>query len=184
MKIKPLFLFLIILLNVFTLLSCENTQPDVSEIPKGMKLTENNSVDYYFYYPDRWILDRNDKMIGLKLDISTSILYEKYSSISIISSTLSDPDILANTYWQDYEKDLESTYNDYEFISSEEMVLDNIIAVRKSYYAGLGADVYYFDQVLCAKNGVIYILTLTTEKNSAKDILDDFNAIVKHFHFK
>ena len=75
---------LCLVLVLFTLASlCACTQPD-PDVPQGFLLAENEGADYFFYYPESWLLDRCDA--GMT---SAYVSEVDFSNVSVTAFTAS-----------------------------------------------------------------------------------------------
>ena len=119
-------------------------------------------MDYSFCYLSSWELDRNDGMIGIKCNIADRGAIA-YASISTMAFTLEDSSMLANAYWDSYRADLTELYGDKLNVLSEkaETKLGNVVANRNRYTVALSDVTYTYDQIVCVRNGVVYLVTRT-----------------------
>ncbi|HAN21303.1 MAG: hypothetical protein A2Y15_07325 [Clostridiales bacterium GWF2_36_10] len=174
-------LAIIIALTSLFLTACDDTVNSDEAMPKNTIKADNEAVDYYFYYPKTWELDRNDGMISIRYNTSTNSTTQKYASISVSSYTT---DKLANDYWQDYADDISKTFHEYELLKEEETKLDEVVATRKEYTGKLSDVKYKFAQVICVRKGTVYLLTLTAAEEDFDTTVIDFGKVVSEFHFK
>lgn len=181
---------LLAILLVFTTLllaSCNNdtSTGDGSEsIPEGMKKAGNDAVDYYFYYPEDWQPDSNDGMVSIRYSTSENTKQEKYATISVTSFTTEDTEQLVNDYWNGYKDKISAYYTNYEIKEEAETSLDNVVAAKKVYTAGLDESIYKFAQVICIRNSIVYMITFTGTESDYEDLIDDFDIVVANFHFE
>ncbi len=177
-------MLLLLAVSLFLLASCGGKNEGEESMPKNTNRAGNDAVDYFFYYPDNWTVDRNDAMISIRYDASPSNTFERYASISVISFTLVDPQQVVNEYWEEYEDDLAETYSDYELLKSEETELGGVIAARKEYTGGLGGTTYNFVQVVCIRNGVVYLVTFTASREDYSKTISAMETVISNFHFE
>lgn len=172
------------------------------------KQAGNNAVDYSFAYPEEWELGDNDGVVSIRLDCNKSDAIAQYASINVLTFTLSDSSVGARDYWNGYKKDLAATLTDFtvlngsaapEAVSGEssaaaaetskpaadgsEITLGGTVALKVRYSGKLTEKTYLFDQIICCRNGAVYIVTLTAtndDYDTAKSALD---VVVQTFVF-
>lgn len=175
-------MFCLLLLGALALCACSKKEP--GDIPDGCLRAGNDAVDYTFCYAEDWQLDRNDGMIAIKRNVGgTSSL--AYASISVQGFTLADSSLGANNYWDQYRADLSDLYGDrIEFLSEKvETRLGGVIANRNRYTLSLSDVTYTFEQVLCVRNGVVYILTFTAPEGGYDSTIPCFETVLSTFDF-
>lgn len=177
--------FLLMLLSAALLLlpACAKEENGES-IPKDMKRAGNDAVDYYFYYPKDWMADRNDGMISIRYNTSLSNKVEKYASISVTSFTLKDPKQVVNEYWKENEPKIKALYENYEFLHSTEIELDEVPAAKQEYTGELDGNKYNFVQVICIRNGVVYLITYTASEEDYESTISCMETVIANFHFE
>lgn len=178
------FLAMLLALTALLLSACSNDTTADESMPENTNKTVNEAVDYYFYYPKAWELDRNDGMISIKSNMSTIASQQSFASISVTSYNLPDPKQLVDTYWEKYSEDISATFNEYEFLNEEKIELDKIVAARYEYTGKLSGNKYKFSQVICIRNGIVYLVTLTAKEADFDKTVIDFEKVIEYFHFK
>lgn len=183
MKRTFLFRVLPLLLGVLFLCACSKKTDD-DGVPEGCLRAGNDAVDYTFCYAEDWELDRNDGMIAIKRNVAGGASIA-YASISVQVFTLSDSGMGANNYWEQYREDLEELYGDRINFTSEkeECRLGGVIANRNTYTLAFSDTVYSFEQVLCVRNGAVYILTLTAPETGFDTAHPCFDTVISTFAF-
>ncbi|MBE6650574.1 MAG: hypothetical protein E7613_04595 [Ruminococcaceae bacterium] len=175
--------FLVLLsafLLVITMTACGEKD---SSIPEGMKLPENDIVDYYFYYPETWSLSRNDGMIS-------AYVSEKDSSSVSITAFNSNQEVTSLDEYlamdgTTYTEKLKSTFLDVEILSDgEETKLHDALARQFVFTANVGGETYKFRQIITFRFDYIYIMTYTSTLEGFDKHTDEVNKIVKEFKFK
>ena len=170
-------------LLVVTLLSaCSKKEQDPLE---GCLLAGNEAVDYTFCYPDDWELDRNDGMIAVKYNVGERGAIA-YASVSVQAFELEAHNTGANAYWDDYRKQLEDVYGDKIAFASEkeQTTLGGVVANRNSYTLKLSDVTYAFDQVVCVRNGTVYLVTLTVPETRKDAVAEAFATVLNTFAFQ
>lgn len=174
-------LFLVVLLILaFTLVSCSKEE---STMPDGMTYSENGAVDYYFYYPEEWTLDRNDGMV------SAYVSEKDHSNVSVTAFTapqgVNSVDGYISMGETNYFDHLKENFTDITLLSDgEETTLGEVPARQYVFTATVAGDEYKFRQVVAYRYGYIYILTYTSTLDAFDLHTDDVNSIIKEFEFK
>lgn len=186
MKFKTALLILIVCLCT-VLSSCgESAATESTDVPDGCVRTENETVDYHFCYLSSWELDRNDGMIGIKYNIADRGAIA-YASISTMAFTLEDSSMLANAYWDNYrDTHLKDLYGDKLNVLSEkaETKLGGVVANRNRYTVALSDVTYTFDQIICIRNGVVYLVTLTAPELGYEKAVPCLETVISTFEFE
>ena len=180
-------LTLIVLFAVAALAGCTNNA-EVSA-PDGQKVAGraagNDAVYYSFNYPDDWDIAENDGIVAIRKDLNKSDLIAQYASINVLTFGLSDVNTGARDYWKQYKKDLSDNLLDFKMLGQteegenakdgEETKLGDTVALKVRYSGRYSEKTYLYDQVICCRNGTVYIVTLTAvndDYDSVKDVLD------------
>ena len=183
MKKATLFCLICCLLLSVLLCACSKNEGN-GDAPEGCLRAGNDAVDYTFCYAEDWELDRNDGMIAIKRNVGggTSLAY---ASISVQVFTLADSNAGANNYWDQYRADLVDLYGDrIQFASEkEETRLGGVIANRNRYTLALSDVTYTFEQVVCVRNGAVYILTFTAPEGGYDRAVSCFETVISTFDF-
>lgn len=185
MKIKSTLLIMLACLCCLFCACGESGDTVSTDVPDGCVRTENDAVDYSFCYLSTWELDRNDGMIGIKYNIADRGAIA-YASISTMAFTLEDSSMLANAYWDSYRADLTELYGDKLNVLSEkaETKLGNVVANRNRYTVALSDVTYTYDQIICVRNGVVYLVTLTVPEAGYDAAVSCLDTVVSTFAFK
>ncbi len=155
-----------------------------SDLPEGCLRAGNEAVDYTFCYEDTWELDRNDGMIAVKYNVGSGGTLA-YASISAQAFELQDSNTAANDYWEQYRQDLEDLYGDHiQFTSEkEESSLGGVVANRNRYTLTLTDTTYSFEQIICIRNGTVYLLTFTVPEAGYSAAIECFETVISTFSF-
>ncbi|HBR30535.1 MAG: PsbP-related protein [Eubacteriales bacterium] len=180
-------LTLLIAIVAFLLVSCKS-EPSGESLPDGMLLANNEAVDYYFYYPEGWEIDRNEGMISIRYNTSEKVGLEEYASISVMSFTNKDTAQVVNKYWEENVSSIANLFegdgDDYAIKDESEIRLDNVVSARKVYTGTLDGNTYKFAQVICIRNSIVYLITFTGTEDDYSNLIDDFDTVISNFHFK
>lgn len=181
MKMKRYIALLLALLLAVSICSC--SKKEESGLPDGMLLLDNGAIEYNFYYPDSWSVDRNDGMV------SVYVSEKDRSNVSVVTFTANNDVYSVDDYLTmgdtTYFAHLESTFPDLEIITDgEETSLDSIPARQYVYTATVAGDAYKFRQIFTYRYGEIYIITYTSTLDGFDTHTDDVNRIISEFSFK
>lgn len=183
---RLLSVLLAILLCASLLLSACNNEEEPSDVPEGCLRAENEAVDYTFCYPDTWTVDRNDGMISIKYNVGKQGTIAN-ASVSVSAFTMENSDMLANAYWDTYKADLIDLYTEEKLNFVSEKVptkLGGVAANRNRYDLTLSDMTYTFEQVICVRYGVVYLVTYTVPAVSYDTAADGFEKVIETFAFK
>ena len=177
---KKLLMLVTAIMLVITMTACGEKD---TGLPEGMKLPENDIVDYYFYYPETWSLSRNDGMISAYVSDSDA------SSVSVTAFNSNQEVTSLDEYLAmdgtTYADKLKSTFLDVEILSDgEETKLHDAPARQFVFTANVGGETYKFRQIITFRFDYIYIMTYTSTLEGFDKHTDEVNKIVKEFKFK
>lgn len=176
-KFSLIFIFILILT---ILVSCSKKE---AHIPEGMAVLNGDAVNYNFFYPENWQIDRNDGMV------SVYVSDKDRSNVSVTTFT-APADIqgvdgyltMGDTTYYDHVK---ATFPDFEMLSDgEETTLSGAPARQFVFTATIAGDTYKFRQVITYYYGYIHILTYTSTLEGFDSHLDEVNKIISEFKFK
>lgn len=182
MKRKIALLLTLILLCAATLTACGGTPQDPA--PEGMQLCFAGN-GYTFYAPEGW-------------DVTTSGGVPTASVSAVNGTNLTcvriETDKAASAYFAEGEDELSARLADYTLLpaeGSDTATLGGVSAVRCVYTATVNGKPYKFMQILCQKDGYVYLLTYTGEhtaengKTSLFDThLEEATAAIAAFEFE
>ena len=168
----------LVLMCVLCLVSC--SKGNETDVPEGMVEAENKFVDYRFFYPENWILDRCDGMI------SCHVSKDDASNVSVTAFTPDDMKPLEDYLKEEYMTYFKANFSDMEIIEDfADTTLDNAPAKRIVFKATVGEKAYQFMQCLAyGRDGYIYIVTYTSTPEAYDSHLEDVEKIVSEFRFK
>lgn len=192
---KTIAAILILLLALASLTACGGQKIDETEGRKiAGKQAGNDAVDYSFAYPEEWELGDNNGMVSIRLDCNKSDAIAQYASINVTTFSLADSNTGARDYWNKYKKDVAENLKDFTMLGSsgggesgeagssaaaaaegEEIKLGGTPALKVRYSARVTEKTYLFDQIICCRNGAVYIITFTATNDdyeTAKPALD------------
>ncbi len=154
----------------------------------------NDAVDYSFAYPEEWELGENNGVISIRFDCNKSDAVARYTTINVTTFSLADSSTGARNYWNDYKKLLAERLGDFTMLNKpaksetsgetsgetseadgKEIKLGGTVALKVHYSAKLTENTYLYDQIICCRNGAVYIVTLTATNDdyeTAKSALD------------
>lgn len=181
---KTVSVFLLILF-AFSAVSCSGNE-NIS-VTDGFSVAGygagNKAVDFSVIYPDTWTVTEDAGIVSLRFDCDPSDTTTSFAGINFMAFTLDDSETGAVKYWEDYSKDIEKTYADYAFLDKAEITLDNTAALKVKYNASVNDAKYTFAQVICVRNGKVYLITLSAKENDFESVSADFDTVCKEFLF-
>lgn len=160
-----------------------NTVDTSADAPEGMMLASSDGVDYLFYVPDTWVLDRA---------VPTSSAYVSESDRSNVTVTVyradaSQASMTADEYWAMCEEQLTAVLSDYKR-STEEPVsgtLDGRPSNTYTYTATVNGKLYRFAQTIAAyRGGKVYTVTYTALDEVFDSHMDEYEQILSAFDFR
>ncbi len=169
---------MLVILTLVTLVSCSAKKDP--NIPDGMTYSENEAVDFYLYYPEEWILDRNDGMVSVRVSDKDR------SNVSVTAFTApSDVQNIEGYIKDEYIGLVEENFIDFTMLSEAEVsVLGGVESRRFVYTASVAGETYKFMQNITYRYGYIYIFTYTSTVEGFDTHIDEVNEISDAFEFK
>lgn len=178
---RPVLLLAVILLLLST--ACQ-TSLTPSNAPEGCKEAASEALDFAFYYPDTWELDRADGMLAVKYNVGNS-LTKQYATITAQGYSLSDTGLGANDYWDKHKNEMIAAYGSLISFQNEKMEtkLGGVVANRNRYAIVMDGVSYSFDQVICIRYGNVYLVTLCSPETNYADVVKGFDTVIESFRF-
>ena len=204
-KLKKISFFAII--SVFILLlffsSCQNKIENIpteiiQEDGGTVLLAENSVIDFYFYYPQNWKIDRSEAMISIYIEDAELLKSDIELSKDENAQYIGKPNLLANFYniesgtYQTAEEfwtafalpQYESLYQDLEIVSAEDLTVDKIPAKKYTYTCSLTGMKFKNSQVIFIKNNKVYVLLYTATENQHSKYINVLDKAAETFKFK
>lgn len=185
MKLSLRFLsVLLALIMLFSLISCAQEETDA---PEGFLLAQNEGADYYFYYPNHWLLDRCDA--GMT---SAFVSENDFSNVSVTAFTASlQYPSLENYVEEFYLKQFSDNFNQLEVDRNQDgslkrnvLKIDGCDAISFTYSAVFGGESYTFRAWLISYNGYIYTVLYTAKAELYENHLPYAEQIAQNIRFK
>lgn len=199
--------YIIIILTFALLLfltSCRRSINNISteiELDNGETgiLAGNNAVDFYFYYPENWAIQRDDAMITISVSdgdrLETNINDPVSGEVlaiplkpNIIATVFGLPDgqyKTAGEYWDNYAVLLlEGTFPGFEIESAGNLTVDGADAKKYTYTATLLDMKYKVSQIIFFKNRQVYTLQYTSTENKYDTYEKVLDTVAETFKFK
>lgn len=177
---KALAFIMAVTFFVFCLCSCN--KDTVSEAPAGMKEASGENVDYDLYIPDNWTADVDSG--------ATTAYYSETdrSNVSVMTFSVNYTDDTLADWWSSFESDFKNVYSDFEVLSTENVVLDGIPALKTVFKGTLEDYEYRFMQVAAVKGVAlskpqIYVFTYTSVPEAYESHAEDVQSILDAFSF-
>ncbi len=182
--IKKLACLLLAVLSLVLLCACSKPDPN---IPEGFLLAENPGADYYFYYPETWLLDRADA--GMT---SAYVSEMDFSNVSVTAFTASNeyrtlPEYAQEFYLKQFTdnfQNLEVERNQDGTLKRSVLKIDECEAIAFQYSAVFGGEDYSFRTWLISYNGYIYTVLYTAKADRFEANLALAEQIAMNIRFK
>lgn len=169
---------ILLILTLLALVSC-GEEADLT-VPEGMIELSNDKVNYNLYIPDDWTPET-----------STGVLTAKYSDsilVNVSMMAVTAPADISNAadYWAQFTEDFGNTIAELEMIEENAAVLlDGHEASRYVYRGTVAGSVStQYQQIICVKEGVIYIFTYTADPEKYQEYLPDVEQMLENFSFE
>ncbi len=169
-----------IIMATFCLVSCNKGGETTA--PEGMKEASGDSVDYNFYIPSNWISDVANG--------ATTAYYSETdrSNVSVMTFTVNYSDDTLSDWWTSFEEDFKTVYTDFEVVSSENIVLDGVAALKTVFKGTLDGYGYQFMQVAAVKGVAlskpqVYVFTYTSVPEAYETHIEDVQSMIDAFDF-
>ena len=199
---KTAFLIIILIFVLF----CSSCAREVKNIPtetilengEPAVLANNSAVDFYFYYPENWIIDKNAAMITIYFEsaeiLKTDIELSGGENVNIMSKPNISANVLALEYgsyktvedfWANFAlPQFEKLYDDMEFEPTEDLIVDGVLAKKYTYTCFLWDMKYKISQIIFINKSRVYTLIYTTTEPAYEKYIDVLNTAVETFKFK
>ena len=186
-NIKVLTLTVCLILLVTALSGCSKQDPNA---PSGYKTASNETVDYYLYVPQDWVVDTVD---GSQLTAARVSEYDQ-SNISMMAYVDDGGEFSSvDEYFESYKSTLSSVFDktagenggeksSFELVSDESCLMGGAAANKYVYTATLGGVELKYMQVIALRGHTFYIFTYTAYAGSYDE--DPVNGIIDNIVFK
>ena len=158
------------------------------------RLAGNEAVDFYFYYPENFILDKNAMMISVfaanpewaEIEFESSVLSVPVNAnLSAYVVSLVGDYADAEQYWQEYVMPtLDLAFQDLYIEYSGDIIIAELPGRKYIYTASLGGQEYKYAQVIFFRNADVYTLTYTATSGKFDKHLKVLDIVVETFTFK
>ena len=208
-KSKKISCLIIIIVSLLICSSCQNeiknksteSERYLEELEMMGTLAENKAVDFYFYFPENWILHRNDAMIVIYAYdddvLKTSIKdpgsddnFDIATRPNISTTVFSLPNDKYETidkYWTEFAvPNLEEIFQNVSNEADEELTVAGMDAKKYTYTlssAGMefkGAQIIFFNK----NKSQVYSLTYTATEQKHDVYMHVLNTVASTFEFK
>ena len=181
--LKTIIALILVLVTAALAVSCGQN----SDVPKGMQKIESEFVDYKFYVPSTWTVDKTSGFLS-------AYVPDDKSNVSMMTMTATRAYKDVGEYIDEYLTELKNTYVGFEYIESESLVptaekpktgltLGDKEAARLVYKIKLGDTTYKYMQVITSSGYYIYTLTYTALIDKYDSHIEDVNKIITEFKF-
>lgn len=194
---NPAYIIIILIFTFVFLLALSSCQPNIENVSTEIELdsgepgilAENKAVDFYFYYPENWILDKNAAMISIYVNDPEVLAMDTTAPDSgdniptMIKPNLSAwavglPNGMYKTveeYWENLVVPSRGEiFKDIVNEPAEGLTVDGIPAQKYIYTFSSAGVKYKIAEVVFFKGRQVYTLTYT----SAEDRFDKYSAVL------
>ena len=195
-------LLILAVLFLLILSSCSPREPEniITEITDDngdiFRLANNNAVDFYFYYPENFVIDKNAAMISVQVSDPDFIESELESgavfeapvtpnlSAFVFSMGANNYDNAAQ-YWDEYMKpSYGEIFKDILIESGEDIEIAGFNGRKYIYTLSIGGFEYKIAQALFIKNREVYTLTYTATPEKFDKHSRVMDVVIDTFEFK
>lgn len=180
-RIAIIFLALCLCLSLF---ACAKRD---ESIPQGYLDAGTEGVEYRFFYPDTWILDRHDP--GMT---SVYVSETDFSNVSVTAFTASPEYRTLAEYAENYYfEQFKDNFNDLTLVRNQDgslkmrvLEVDGCDAVAVDYSAVFAGKTYVFRSFFISYNGSIYTVTYTALQGSFAAHEDAVEGMIEQMRFQ
>jgi len=203
-KLKKISCFIIILIFLLTFASCQREAKNISteiEFENGETgiLANNNAVDFYFYYPENLILDKNAAMISVyanDAELAESSMKDPFTgetfefmlkpNLSVTEFILPDNKYeTVDEYWKELGvPSFETIFQDIKIEADEDLTVDGISAKKYTYSCSLSGIVYKVSHIIFINKHKVFTLTYTASDKNYDKYINILNTAAETFKFK
>lgn len=202
--LKKIFAALTVLVMLLALCACGDNVGDDTSVPEGCLLFQNDAADYTFIYSNDWTVDYQTGISSLQKNTANSSVAATYARISVMAFDGGNCES-AREYWEAYKSEIKANYGSFavdedsketddsgKITEGIEIKLDDAAALRVKYTADLNRSddtsaehiAYTFEQVICLRNGSMYIITFSARGDDYDTCLAGFEQVINSFEFK
>ena len=168
------------LLTVLALsaVSCSGNKVDV---PDGMQLCSDDSLEYCFFVPAGWIVNDQSGTTSAYREIDAnnnpvaSVTMTTYSPIERLD---------LEGYWDLCEESYKSEFKNYSFVSEDDATVAELNAKTYVYTADFSGVTYKFNQTVFIERSRFYIITYTAQSDAYETYLSDLAAMKAEVYFR
>lgn len=158
--------------------SCKGSDAEVP-VPDGFFLAENETADFYFFYPQSWTLDRNDGMISAYAGASDA------SNVSVTAFHQPQTATPEEYFDGEYLRYLGETFPNLRTVAEKERLsVGGREAIGYTFSNVFSETEYLFRQILVARDDTIYLITYTARAEVYDTHLELVNGMISEFQFK
>ena len=154
---------ILLLLTMLSIVSCNGS--DI-EVPEGMQLCSDESLEYCFFVPAGWVVNSSSGTTGAyrALNIPVSVTVTLYSPETALN---------IDGYWDICEEGYKDEFKNYKFISETPTTVAKLNAMDYVYEADFSGKTYRFCQTVFIERSRFYIITYTAEAEHYETYLSD-----------
>ena len=160
-------------------------------------LANNEIIDFYFYYPSNWKLDKNAAMVSVYFpelsEEETDMPYDDGSFGVLIQPNLSATVMGlpagaftdADDYWENgFLPPMQGLFTDIEVTGVYDVELNGVAGKLYDYTAKLTGVTFSYSQVMVLNRGMVYTLTYTSKPVFHEKYMIALDTAIRTFTFK
>ncbi len=163
---------LLLVLTAGLLVACSKDE----SAPEGMKNVAAEEDKFYFYVPTTWVEQRGGATAP-----------NADGSNVVVTTYLPEKGYTPETFWEEKcVPEFETTFKEFETVEDKcgETTLGGMDAGKYVYTASLGAQTYWFMEVITVYGGLVYRLTYTSTAENFDAHLEDVEMMCTNFAFR
>ncbi|MCL2099027.1 MAG: hypothetical protein FWH24_01140 [Oscillospiraceae bacterium] len=194
-------LFVLAALFLTMLISCTREPENIEavfideETGEAFKLANNQAVDFYFHYPEDFIMDKNAVMISIyvndheiietEFDTGAALSFYVNPNLSAYVFSMQETYDDVERYWNEYmHPALSETFGGVAVELSEAVEVAGIQGQKYIYSGTLGGKEYKFAQIIFFRDREIYTLTYTATPEKFDRHSRVLDIVSETFNFK
>lgn len=146
--------------------------------PDGMKLISTDERAYRFFVPTDWIVNDRTEATAAYASENDS------SNVSVQMYMTSNESQTVEEYWTVCEDRYMELFAEYELISSSQIIMDGISAMRYDIFVSTGGDNYKITQAIVKKGIVFYCITYTALTENYEKHAEDVQRMIENFDIR
>lgn len=187
---------LVLILSSCSMPEAENVVMEITDAAGNRFLrAQNQAVDFYFYYPENFILDINAAMISIfisnpewvdnDLETGRTLAFPVNPNISVTVFSRRGDIETAQQWWDEFVMPaLGEIYQDMEIESSEDIIVAGYRGRKFVYSYTLGGREFRQAKVIFFRNNNVYHMIYTATASRFNTHLEVLGVVIETFAFR